>query len=198
MTCVKVRGAHGLGMADAQTPPPDAESLYQAALFYLARYSATRASLRQVLERRINRWARTQADKDVAEPLIAAAHAAVEPIIERLVRAGAINDAAFAEARARGLMRAGKSARSIQLRLVAKGVAAGLAREAAAAEPENELAAALVLLRRRRMGPFRTGVGDRSRELAVLARAGFGHEIAAQALDIAADEAEQRILELRR
>ena len=183
---------------DASTPPPDADSLYQAALTYLARYSATRASLRQVLERKIARWARTQPDQEAIEPALAAARAAIPPIIERLVRTGAVNDATFAETRARGLSRAGKSSRSIQLRLVAKGVAPNLAHEAAATTPETELAAALVLLRRRRLGPFRAGEPDRTRELAILARAGFSPEIAARALDLRPDEADQRILDLRR
>ncbi len=48
---------------------PDAGSLYQAALDYLARYAATEAGLRRVLERRIDRWARAQPDPEAAEPV---------------------------------------------------------------------------------------------------------------------------------
>lgn len=189
-------------MPDISAPPPDAESLYQAALSYLARYSATRASLRRTLLRRVDRWARSQTDAEAAEQATAAARAAIDAIIERLVRTGIVNDAAFAEARARGLTRAGKSARSIQVRLIGKGVAPDLAREAATTDPDSELAAALVLARRRRVGPYRTtpdpDAAEQARELGVLARAGFSRDVSERALAMPQDEAERRIHDLRR
>ena len=62
------------------------------------------------------------------------------------------------------------------------------------AGPEAELAAALVITRRRRIGPFRqTPPPDAQavrRERGVLARAGFAAEIAGQALSMPRAEAE--------
>ena len=172
------------------------------ALTYLARYAATEAGLRRILKRKVDLWARVQPDAEAAAPAIEAARASIETVIGRLMQAGAVSDAAFADSRARSLVRAGQSNRAVQSRLIAKGVAPDLARSASAGEPETELAAALVLMRKRRAGPFRaqqqTAPAIRVKELGVLARAGFSREIAEQALDMPREEAELRIFELRR
>jgi len=183
-------------------PLPDAASLRQAALTYLARYAATEASLRRVLTKRIDRWAQAQADPDSAAAVLAAAREIVEAVIAAMVRAGAVSDAGFAEARARTLIRAGRSRRAIQVRLLAKGVAPDLARGAAGDDAETELAAALIVARRRRIGPFRTAEPEdlaavRRKELGILARAGFARDAVEQALDMDAGEAERRIHALR-
>ena len=52
--------------AHRHPPPPDAASLREAALKYLARYATTEAGLRQVLHRRIDLWARQAAGEDDA------------------------------------------------------------------------------------------------------------------------------------
>ena len=177
--------------------PLDAASLHQAALNYLARYAATQAGLRRVLYRRIDRWAKTQTDPDIATPR---AHA--ETVIERLVKSGAVNDTDFATMRAASLVRGGQSRRSVQARLVAKGVAPALARDATPDDPDSELAAALVMTRRRRIGPYRAAedadAAVRLKELGRMARAGFSRDIALRALEMTADEAEDRIRDLRR
>jgi regulatory protein len=184
------------------SPPPDAGSLYEAALSHLARYAATEAGLRRVLVRRVDRWAREQADPDCAAPVVAAAREAIEGVIGRLVATGAVSDKAFADNRARSLVRGGQSNRAVQARLIAKGVAPDIARAASVNDTETELAAALVQARRRRIGPYRTKGGAdaavRMKELGLLARAGFSREIAEQALDMAREDAESRIFALRR
>jgi regulatory protein len=181
---------------------PDADRLYQAALDYLARYAATEAGLRRVLERRIDRWARAQPDPQAAEPALQAARAAIDGVVRRVAEAGALSDATFAENRARNLVRSGQSTRSIQMRLVAKGVAPDVARRVSAADAETELAAALVLARKRRIGPYRLAedadAGVRMKEMGVLARAGFSRDVAKQTLDTSREDADARIFELRR
>jgi regulatory protein len=181
---------------------PEAGGLYQAGLDYLARYAATEAGLRRILERRIDRWARAQADPEAAAQAMQAARAAIDGVIKRLAEAGALSDTTFAENRARSLVRSGQSTRSIQMRLVAKGVAPDVARSASAADAETELAAALVLARKRRIGPYRPAddpdKGVRIKEMGVLARAGFSRDVAKQALDTSREDAENRIFELRR
>ena len=101
-----------------------------------------------------------------------------------------MDDAAFAEARARRLLRAGRSRRAVSAHLAAKGVDAGLA-ERVLPGPGDELAAALAFARRRRIGPFRISPGeaDRQRELGALARAGFPRAVAEQALGMEPDDA---------
>jgi regulatory protein len=187
---------------DPATAPPDADNLYQAALDHLARYAATEAGLRRVLMRRVGGWARQQADPDTAAPAIAAAREAIAGVIDRLVQAGAVSDTAFAENRAKSLTRGGQSNRAVQARLVAKGVATDLARTASATDAETELAAALVLTRKRRIGPYRRSedadAATRLKEMGVLARAGFSRDIVERALGTPREDAEGRIFELRR
>jgi regulatory protein len=186
----------------ATSEPPDAARLYQAAVHYLARYAATEAGLRRILTQRIDRWARGQSDWEVVQPVIEAARASVDGVIERLMKAGAVSDTAFAESRAKGLVRSGLSNRAIQARLVAKGVPRDVARTASSTDVESELAAALVLVRKRRIGNYRVaGEADdaiRIKEMGVMARAGFSRDIARQALETPREDAENRIFELRR
>jgi len=182
--------------------PPNAGRLYDAALNHLARYAATEAGLRSVLMRRIDRWARLQTDPDAAAPVIAAAREAIDAVIARLVKAGAVSDSAFAENRAKSLTRTGRSNRAIQATLIAKGIPPDLAGSATVNEPETELAAALVLVRKRRIGSYRAAEdidpAVRLKEMGLLARAGFSRDIAEQALDTSREDAESRIFELRR
>ena len=57
-------------------PPPNAARLREAALAHLARFAATEAGLRRVLERRIARWARAAEAEGQAREAIAASTAA--------------------------------------------------------------------------------------------------------------------------
>ncbi len=182
--------------------PPDEASLHEAALDYLARYAATQATLRRVLDRRVDRWARAQGDAADAGQL-AEARRLVRVVIARLAAAGAVDDAAFAVARARSLSRAGRSRRAVAAYLAAKGVAGEIARAALPSEDDAELAAALSLAARRRIGPFRrpdTPLDEtlRRREQGMLARAGFTQSIASRALLTERDKAEDILHWLRR
>lgn len=183
----------------SRSPAPATEAaLEEAALAHLARYAATRASLLRVLERRIARWADATAADEAA---VAAARAAAQRVVERLAATGAVNDAAFAEARARRLAREGRSAVAIAAHLAQRGAAeeAGAAIEAALPDDEAAIAAALIALRRRRLGPFGPDpYASREKAMAALARAGFSRRIAEAALATAPEEAELRILRFRR
>jgi regulatory protein len=182
--------------------PPDEASLHEAALAYLARYAATQATLRRILDRRVDRWARAQG-REVDANQVADARRLVGAVVARLAAAGAVDDAAFAAARARSLARAGHSQRAVVSYLAAKGVAGDVARAALPVEEDTELAAALALAARRRIGPFRRpdAVPDetlRMRERGVMARAGFGQSVASRALLMERDEAEDLLHQLRR
>jgi regulatory protein len=93
----------------AAGPPPNAARLREAALAHLARFAATEAGLRRVLERRIARWSRAAEAEGQPREAIATAIAALRVEIASLaksrVAAGAVNDAVFAEGRARRLDR---------------------------------------------------------------------------------------------
>ena len=176
-------------------PPPDEDSLRQAALAHLARYSTTQAGLLRVLGRRIDRWARLA---DAAPQTVAACLHAARAVVVRLAAIGAVDDAAFAAGRTRALHRAGRSRRAIAAHLQAKGVPPDLA--VIPHDPDAELAAALLYAGRRRIGPFRAerDPAQRPRDLARLARAGFDAAVAHRALDLPPAEAEALLLQARR
>jgi len=185
-------------MVDKPPPPtPTATSLHDAALRHLARYATTQAGLLRVLDRRIMRWARVVAPDDEA---VAAAKAAARAEIARLAKAGLLDDAAFATTRAQSLSRAGKSRRGIAAHLVVRGVAASVAQEALPDDPDVELAAAIALARRRRVGPFGAGPLDPAQKLRALgsfARAGFSQEMAQRALAMDRADAEDVLHRVR-
>jgi len=175
-------------------PAPDRAALHEAALRHLSRYAATEAGLTRVLERRIARWAREAgAEPEETAPALLAAR----EVARALAGAGVVNDAAFAEARARRLHRAGRSRRAVAAHLVAKGVDPALA---ARITPGDELAAALAYACSRRFGPFRAAPADPDRlrrELAALARAGFPRDVAERALRMPPDDALALVTELK-
>jgi regulatory protein len=183
-------------------PPPDAARLQEAALAHLARFAATEAGLRRVLGRRVDRWARAaeaERQEDVG-PRAAAAKAAAAEVARRMVAQGAVDDAAFAESRARRLLRTGRSRRAALAHLREKGVDAATAAAALPEGEEAELAAALAFCRRRRIGPFAAGELSpeaRLKALGALARAGFGRDVAGRALRMEPDEAETRLIAVR-
>ena len=160
------------------------EYLRRVALHYLDRYSATEASLRAVLNRRIRKSATLhEPDPDIP--------AWVDALLEDMKRLGFINDEAFAQTRAVSLHRSGKSARAIRQTLVGKGIR-GEALDRAMAAAADELGhgedtramdrrAGLEFARRRRLGVFNplseVRAERREKDMAALARRGFSYDI---------------------
>jgi regulatory protein len=157
----------------------------------LARYAASEAALRRVLNARIERTVRLDpdfaADLDRRRDLIAA----IETLVERHRKSGALNDAAFAEMKVRSLRQRGRSRRLIAQTLAAQGIDGGIVTQALVAFDEDrppdaaEFDAADALARRRKLGPYRkvppadkdAAQKARQKEFAVLARAGFSGAI---------------------
>jgi regulatory protein len=182
-------------------PAPNDAALYEAGLAYLARYATTEAALSRALGRAVERWAR-RAAADGIEPAAVSeqamqARAAVRGVVARLGALGAVSDSAFAASQTRRLVRGGRSRRAVAAHLAARGVGAETARAALDAEEVDELAAALVFTRRRQIGAFRVGEGDRQRELAMLARAGFSQAVTSEALRMPREAAEDIVTRFR-
>ena len=180
-------------------PVPDRARLHEAALLHLSRFAATEAGLVRVLDRRVQRWARAASLEGMAvDDAVRACRAMVREVVAALVRAGIVNDATFATARAARLARAGRSRRAVAAHLAAKGVAAEVA-AAALPEPEQEILSALTYARKRRLGPFRAEADPAARmqDLGRLARAGYSREVAERALDTAPADAEALVLASR-
>ena len=176
--------------------PATAARLEKAALAHLDRYATSAANLRRVLMRRVARSARLH-DTDRGE-----AAEWVDTIIAKLLGHRLLDDAAYAQARANSLHRSGASRRKIAGMLQQKGVGrSDIAAALAAVEAEyanSELVAAYYYARRRRLGPYRLSeVRDsrRERDLAALARAGFGYDTARRVVDARSiDELEDEAL----
>ncbi|WP_408872279.1 regulatory protein RecX [Gluconobacter roseus] len=202
-------------MEDSPAPPPvpDAASLREAALAHLARFATTEQGLRQVLDRRLRRWgvraSRAGLPNEDIESTIAAVRPAIDGIVASMTDLGAVDDAGYARNRAVSLTRTGRSRRAVEAHLANKGVDQDTTREALneslgersdSSAQDAELAAALVLARKRRLGPFQRP--DREEEdplkaLGVFARNGFSRDVAQSVLDMDPDEAEDRIIAFR-
>lgn len=172
----------GPGAGRRPPKPPTPERLKRRALYYLERFASSRAHLGHVLGRRALRDA---AALDLPE---APVRAAIEALLDDLERLGLLNDAAYAEARARRLAEKGQPPRRIAQNLASRGVDRELARAATnsleAASPDLELETAIAFARRRRLGPFAQENGGKApaKALAAFARAGFSSTIARRVL----------------
>jgi 23S rRNA U2552 (ribose-2'-O)-methylase RlmE/FtsJ len=167
--------------------------LRRSALAYLNRYAASRAHFASVLTRKLGRWA----DLGLFDPEMVDAARLVADVVEEFEGFGLLDDARFAEARAASLRRKGGSRRKIALGLRAKGVDAETAGAAIAASDVDEMAAALNLCRRRRIGPWRrdgkaADADSFRREAGILVRQGFGYGLARAALLMDVETAESR------
>lgn len=170
----------------ARKPPRriTADYLQRAAIHYLERYSAPAAQLRRVLQRKIAMSCRHHGD----EP--ARFDSMLDDVVARCVSSGLVDDKRFAEARAASLRRKGRSSRVIAATLSAKGVERDLAAAASKVAEDEELAAAKLAARRKRLGPWTRGdrAADRQKHLATLARAGFSMRIALTVIDGEGDQ----------
>jgi regulatory protein len=180
-----------MGQETPQTPRDaalDPALLERWALAYLGRFASSAENLRRVLLRRVRK--RLPDDRAAAE----SAAAAIDALVARYRASGLLDDAAYAAARARARLRRGQSLRTVRAALAAKGVAA--ADTAAAIDAlggeggDPDLAAAVAFARRRRVGPYRrgAGAGERDKELAAFARAGFTRAAAEAVLKCATPE----------
>ena len=164
---------------------PTVEYLGNVALHYLARFAASEAGLRRVLENRLRRAAMTHEDFAADKAAQQTLRDAIETIIIRHKKSGVLDDAAFAAMKTRSLRRAGGSARRIAEKLQHKGIAKPLiaaALQPEAGEEDAERQAALAYAKRRRLGPFRKQPADeaqRRKDFAAMARAGFAYDLAA-------------------
>jgi regulatory protein len=174
-----------------------AQSLRNAALYYLQRYASSAENLRRVLMRRVERASRVHGT-DVEEGA-----AIVTEIIARYREAGLLDDQAYATAQAQSLHRRGTSLRAIRARLHAKGVERDTIEQALSAldtaTRHPDISAAVVVARRRRLGPWRISgrLEYRQQDLAALARRGFSFAIASQVVDAESVEFLEGLAEAR-
>ena len=169
-------------------------SLMNAAVYYLQRFAASREGVRRVLATKVRRsLAYHGGDQEEAA-------AWVEEVLDTLQKQGFLDDAAFAEARARSLAARGTAGRAIRMKLAQKGVDKDIIDDALASLAEEvgyrtgqgddanpDLTAAVAYARRRRLGPYRLDPDARAerreKDVAALARQGFSPDIALKVVD---------------
>jgi len=162
-------------------PPLSSQYLHDEARRYLNRYTPSVSQLRRVLMRRVDKCVRFHGgEREEGIQL-------VDELLDKLERAGVIDDSSFAQAWAVSLNRRGIPARGIRARLRQKGVPAAVVEDALCALDEvmgrdAELLRACAYARRRRLGPCRRDAAQREarakKDLAAMARAGFPYDIA--------------------
>ena len=204
--------AYSFSMEDIPTAP-DFKALRETALAHLARFATTEHGLRQMLDRRLRRWgtraARASMLEEDVEATIASLRPAVDDVVSAMTELGAVDDAGFARSRALNLTRTGRSRRAVAAHLATKGVDQSVTQDALNESlgersddtaREAELAAALVLARKRRVGPFcrpDRPQEDPIRVMGIFARNGFSRDVVETALDMDPEEAEDRIIAFR-
>lgn len=168
--------------------------LERAALHYLGRFSTSRSNLEAVLVRKIRRR-----NENFAAPSDEQM-GWVRDVVEKCLRYGYVDDNNYAQQRAEMMLRRGKPVRMITMDLKQKGISealiastlAGLEQEAAV---DVNRSAAAAFVKRRRFGCFRRPIEDpevldqkKDKELASMARAGFGFDLSKEVLTMTEDE----------
>ncbi|WP_062014437.1 regulatory protein RecX [Aureimonas sp. AU4] len=180
-----------MSLSDSASPPArkpprpvSREWLFRAAAFYLERYSSSSGNLRRVLQRKVLK--RTRERGEEASDF----QALVDETVAHFVELKLLDDQAYAEARVATLRRKGTSLSRTRMKLIEKGVDAETAQAALGRDETPEAEAAQRLVRRRRLGPYRTRERDerRDRDIAAVMRAGFSFRDAAAAVDGTAEE----------
>ena len=149
--------------------------MHELALFYVGRFATTRAKLATYLNRKLRErgW---EGD----------APAEVEKLVERLAASGLVDDALYAQSKARSLTERGYGAERVRQSLRAAGIDETDGAEAQQLAAEGAADAALRFARRRRIGPYAETAPDRAgreKALGAMVRAGHGFELARAVVD---------------
>lgn len=161
--------------------------LKNIALYYLKRFETTQAGLRAVLKRRVDAYWYYDKDFDRNE-----AYGWIENLINEFVGLKYIDDTRFAEFKIRDYLAAGKSPRYIMGKMKEKGVDDAITLRLIESQEYDPFAAALKLAKKKKIGPFSPNKEirkeRRSKDLAILVRAGFDYDVAVKVLDMKEEE----------
>ena len=167
--------------------------LYNSGLAYLQRFPASTPHFRRIMGQKINRSCNYHNNQNREE-----CQKMLDTTVETLTRQGLLNDEAYLQGMINSLRRRGLSRQAILSKLQQKGMTQEtilqtlIAHDEANGTQNPDLAAAVMLMRRKRLGCFRKDkTEDKNKELASLARAGFGFDIAQKVLALDGGEAEE-------
>jgi regulatory protein len=159
---------------------PTEERLIRSAVHYLQRYGTSAENLRRVLQRKVMRAASFH-DR-VPEDF----YPMIDAVVSKCLQSGMVDDTAYAESKVASQRRRGQSSRKIAAKLSAKGVAADIISSALETQETTDFEAAVILARRRKLGPWRVRgprAELRDKDLAALCRAGFSFGMARRIID---------------
>ncbi len=151
--------------------PLSDERLSELAMAYVTRFATSRAKLTRYLERKLAErgWEGEQL------PDLAA-------LVEKLAGYGFVDDAAFAEAKARSLSRRGYGKRRVDAAVRDAGISEGEREGANAVVADQRLASALRYAERRRWGPWAaekvSDAAQREKMIGAFLRAGHDYRLA--------------------
>ncbi len=185
------RAAGRTGGRKAERAPPrplDAAALERMALRYVERFATTRGRLTDYLMRKIRErgW----------DGGSAAALAEPADLAQRMADLGYVDDRAFAEHRAAAMQRRGLGARRVAGAFREAGIDDGDAESVAPAIADRAVESALAFARRKRIGPYGNGEGDRKlheKQLAAMLRAGHRFDLARKIVAAAPSDSPESI-----
>lgn len=153
-------------------------------LYYLKRFESSVGNLRTVLKRRVDAYAYQNKEFERSE-----AYEWIEEVLEDFQRYGYLNDERYAEMKIKDYMSAGKSPRYILGKLREKGVDETIVNTLMDAQEYDPYETAMKLAKKKKIGPF-CADGEvrrerRSKDLAILVRAGFDYDVAVKVLETA-------------
>jgi len=146
-------------------PPLTAAKLEELAIFYVGRFATSRSKLLSYLKRKL----RERGWEGDGEPNL-------EPLADRLVRLGYVDDRAFAVSKARSLTSRGYGERRVGQALALAGISEEEGADARSLAQDEAVSAALRFAKRRSIGPYAIKTPDpRERERAIAAMVRAGH-----------------------
>ncbi len=163
------------------------QRLKNIGLYYLKRFESSVANLRSVLLRRVNDYAFQNKDFDRHEAI-----EWIEEILADFQRFGYLNDERYSEIKIKNYVAAGKSPRYIQGKLREKGIDENIIGDLMDQQNYDPFDAALKLARKRHIGPYSPSEEirreRRSKDMAILSRAGFDYDTVVRVLTFEDDE----------
>lgn len=157
--------------ARAKPRPLDRAALEQLALAYVGRFATSEARLARYLARKL--FERGWDDTGLSSEAVAAA-------VAKCARLGFVDDSAFAHQRGGALGRRGLGERRLRAQLAVDGIASDVAAPVLDAARDGRLVTALAFARRRRLGPYGSGLphDPRARDKVIAAFLRAGHDAA--------------------
>ena len=157
------------------------QRLKNIGLYYLKRFESSVENLRNVLHRRINKYAYENPEFNKQQ-----AYQWVEDVLAEFERLHYLDDNRFTELKIHSYLNAGKPARYIQQKLREKGIDEQKINAILSEQEYDPLQMALNFAKRKKIGPFRPEEQRKEfkqKDMGTLVRAGFDYDVVCEVLD---------------